>query len=104
MTLSRAVLSSFTAFCDSFRIDLYPWQAEAFCQATERSKGRFRRRVSGISVPRGNGKSYGGAAVGVWRLLTGDQPQDIISAALDTDGARVVMDHATTIIRERGLH
>ena len=53
-------------------------------------------RPAGISVPRGNGKSYGGAVVGLWRLLAG---QDIISAALDYDGAKVVMDHARGIIR-----
>ena len=50
-------------------------------------------------MPRGNGKSFGGAGVGLWRLLCGPPVQDIISAALDFDGARVVLDHARSIIR-----
>ena len=96
--LSRAVLDQFTAFTDHFGIDLFPWQREAFSTATARRRGRFVHRLAGISVPRGDGKSFAGAAVGVWRLLAGPEPQDIISAALDVDGARIVLNHARAII------
>jgi len=97
--LSRAVLDQFTAFTDHFGIDLFPWQREAFSTATARRRGRFVYRLAGISVPRGDGKSFAGAAVGVWRLLAGPEPQDIVSAALDLDGAQVVLDHARRIVR-----
>jgi len=89
----------FLTFCDALGIDLYAWQREAFGAATERPEGRFRYRLAGVSVPRGNGKSYAGAAVGLWRLTCGPPGQDIISAALDVDGARVVLDHARAIAR-----
>jgi hypothetical protein len=55
-------------------------------------------RVAGVSLPRGNGKSYAGAAVDVWRLLCGKPPPDIISAALDFEGAKVVLEHAPSIV------
>lgn len=99
MTLAPALLDSFLAFAAAFGLVLYPWQAEAFGTACRREGGRFVHRVAAVSVPRGNGKSYAGAGVGVWRLLCGRPPQDIISAALDLEGARVVLDHARTIIR-----
>ncbi len=96
--LTRAVLSSFTAFCGHFGIALFAWQREAFSQATARRHGRFVHRLAGISTVRGDGKSYGGAATGVWHLMT--MPgADIISAALDWDGTKVVLDHARRIVR-----
>jgi len=93
------LLDQVLAFADHFGIRLYPWQRDAFGQACRREGGRFVRRLAGASVPRGNGKSYGGAVVGLWRLLCGRPPQDIISAALDYDGAKVVLDHARSIVR-----
>ena len=77
--LSRVVLNNFGAFCDHFAIELFPWQREAFGQATDRRRHQFRYRLAGVSVPRGDGKSYAGAAVGLWRLLAGPAPQDVIS-------------------------
>jgi hypothetical protein len=89
----------FLSFCDAFGIPLFPWQREAFGGATVRRDGRFIYPLGGISVPRGDGKSLGGATVGAWRLRLGPQPQDILSVALDYDGARVVLDHAKRILR-----
>ena len=99
MTLAPALLDDVLAFASHFGVKLYDWQASAFGQACRREGGRFVHRLAGISVPRGNGKSYAGAAVGVWRLLCGKPPQDIISAALDYDGAKVVLSHARSIVR-----
>jgi phage terminase large subunit-like protein len=50
-------------------------------------------------VPRGDGKSFGGAAAGAWRFRLGPQPQEILSVALDFEGSRVVLDHAKRILR-----
>src|SRR5437016_10700612 len=98
--MAPAVLEDVLAFAEAFGVRLYDWQREAFAEACQREHGRFLRRLAGISVPRGNGKSFGGAVVGLWRLLCGPPPQDIISAALDYDGARVVLDHARRIVRD----
>lgn len=87
------------AWCDAFGVRLFPWRAEAFGEATRRERGRFVHPLGGVSVGRGNGKSYAGAAVGSWRLTTGPQPQLVVSCALDLDGSRVILDHAKTIVR-----
>jgi hypothetical protein len=97
--IAPALLDDVLAFAGRFGVQLYPWQGDAFGRACQRTEGRFVHRVGGISVPRGNGKSYGGALVGVWRLLCGRPPQDIISAALDYEGAKVVLEHARSIVR-----
>src|SRR5262245_47373719 len=89
----------FLDFCDRFTISLFAWQREAFGAATARTANRFRYRLAGVSAPRGDGKSLGSAAVGLWRLIAGPPRCDIISSALDLDGARVVLDHARDIIR-----
>lgn len=97
--MTPALLDDVLAFADHFGITLYPWQREAFGRACRRVGERFVYRLAGVSVPRGNGKSFGGAVVGLWRLLAGSPPQDVISAALDLDGAKIVLDHARTIVR-----
>jgi phage terminase large subunit-like protein len=89
----------FATFCAGVGVNLYNWQREAFGEALRREDGRFVHRLAGISVPRGNGKSLAGAAAGVWRLVLGKPRQRIVSAALDLDGCRVVLDHARQIIR-----
>jgi phage terminase large subunit-like protein len=89
----------FLAFCDAFGIPLFPWQRDAFGGATRREAGRFLHPLGGISVPRGDGKSWGGAAVGAWRFRLGPQPQEVVSVALDYDGAKVIVEHAKTILR-----
>src|SRR5215813_8780921 len=94
MKLATNTTESILAFAKMFGLVLYPWQQKAFGTACRREGGHFVYRVAGISVPRGNGKSFGGAVLGLWRLLAGPPPQDILSAALDLDGAKVVLDHA----------
>jgi phage terminase large subunit-like protein len=91
-------LIPFGAFAKRFRIPLFDWQREAFGTATAREGDHFRYRLAGVSVPRGNGKSWGSAAVGLW-LLISRPDQDIISSALDLEGARVVLQHARTMVR-----
>lgn len=95
----QQVSEAFLFFCDTFSIPLFDWQREAFGNATRREAGTFLYPLGGISVPRGNGKSWGAAAVGCWRLIFGPPPQDILSVALDLDGAKVVMAHAEKILR-----
>jgi phage terminase large subunit-like protein len=89
----------FLAFCDVVGIRLFAWQREAGGEATRRERGRFVHTLGGISVPRGDGKSLLLAAVGAWRFTTGPQPQLIVSAALDYEGTKVVLDHGTRIFR-----
>lgn len=90
---------SFPEFCARFDIPLYEWQRDAFGAATLRVGDRFCRPLAGISAPRGDGKSHGAAAVGVWRFVAGASC-DIVSSALDLDGARVILDHARTMVRQ----
>ncbi len=89
----------FLAWCDHFGISLYPWQTDAFGGATRREGGRFVHPLAGVSVPRGNGKSWGSAAVGAWRLTTGPAPQEILSEALDLEGGKVTLRHGDRILR-----
>ena len=90
---------SFLAWADTYGVPLFDLQREAFGAATRRGGGKFVHPLGGISVPRGDGKSYGTAAVGCWRFKAGPQPQLVLSAALDYEGGKVVMDHAKTILR-----
>ncbi len=95
------VRESFLDWCDLFGGGLYPWQAEAFGEATRREGGRFKYRLAGISMPRGNGKSRGGARVGEWVLTTRPRAH-VLTAALLEDGARVVLDYARADFRGKG--
>jgi phage terminase large subunit-like protein len=97
---SPAVLDDLLAFAKFVGVELYNWQADAFGAACKREGGRFVHRLAAVSVPRGNGKSYMAALIGTWRLLCGPAPQDILGAALDADGARIVFDHAKSIIKK----
>lgn len=96
-----ALAEDFPGWADHYRVPLFEWQREAFGQATRRDGGRFVHQLAGISVPRGNGKSYGAAAVGAWRLLMAPAPapQVILSVALDYDGGRIVLDHGKSILQ-----
>jgi len=108
-----ALSESFPAFVERYRIPLFDWQGAAFGEAARRefypaTDGRpagryFAHPLSGVSVPRGNGKSFGAAAVGTWRLIFGPPRLLILSAALDYEGAKVIQDHAKTMLRARGL-
>ncbi|HLY38589.1 MAG TPA: terminase large subunit [Candidatus Binatia bacterium] len=93
------MLDDLLAFAKAFGIELFEWQQEAFGAACRRREHRFVHRLAGISVSRGQGKSYAASVVAIWRLLCGPAPQDIISCALDSDGAKVVLDHAKRIVR-----
>jgi phage terminase large subunit-like protein len=95
----RVLTEEFAAWCAAFGVSLYDWQVDAFGQATQRVDGRFAHRIAAVSVARGNGKSYGAAAVGAWRLIAGPAPQLILSEALDFEGGRIVQDHAKAILR-----
>jgi phage terminase large subunit-like protein len=94
-----ALAEDFLVWCDAFGVRLFGWQRDAFGEATRREGGRFVHALAGISVPRGNGKSYAAAAAGAWRLTCGPQPQLVLSVALDYEGAKVVLDHAGAIFR-----
>jgi len=87
-------------FAEKFGIALYDWQRDAFGAACERVDGRFTHRLCGISVPRGNGKSWAGSVVGLWRLLCGPRGHEIASVALDYEGAKVVLAHAKALVRQ----
>jgi phage terminase large subunit-like protein len=95
----RQIAEDFLTFCGHFGVPLFPWQKEAFGGATERVNGRFVYPLGGISVPRGDGKSWGAAAVGSWRFIFWPPPQDILSVALDFDGAKVILQHAKRLLR-----
>lgn len=97
--LLLSLSESFPAWCDYFGNDLFDWQTEAFGEATRREAGAFVHPLAAVSVPRGDGKSFGSAKVGAWRLTAGPPPQEIVSVALDTEGAKVVLDHAKRIFR-----
>ncbi len=99
MRLARELLDDGGAFCTRFGVRMFPHQAEALAVATARRDGRFLHRLAGVSWPRGDGKSFLGAIVGVWRLVAGPPRQDIISVALDLDGTQVILEHARQIIR-----
>ena len=97
MRLTATVLESFTAFCDRFHLPLYPHQRADFGEALKRKAGRFVYPMAGVSWPRGDGKTHCLAEAGLWRLLCG--ARDIISVALDEDGARVTLAHARALVR-----
>jgi phage terminase large subunit-like protein len=89
----------FLEFATRFNLRLFPWQVEAFGEATRRAGDRFVHSLSGISAPRGDGKSYPCGGVMIWRMVAGRPHCDGVMSALDRDGAKIVLDHARTIIR-----
>jgi len=95
--LLAACAEDFLTWCESYGIRLYDWQREAFGAATRREGGRFVHRLAGISVPRGNGKSFAAAVVAAWRLQFAPQPCLVLSCALDLEGAKVCLDHGGRI-------
>ena len=79
-------------------VKLYAWQVEALSAACERVDVGFRYRIAGVSTPRGDGKSFLGSVVGLWRLLTGPPGSHVLSVALDYSGAAVIVRHAKGIL------
>jgi Terminase large subunit, ATPase domain len=98
--VTPTLAEDFTAFCDAFRIPLFDWQRQDFGRALQREHGRFVYRIAGISVPRGDGKSYATAASGLWRMVCGKAAHHISTSALDREGAKVMLGHARKIIRD----
>ena len=86
------------AFLEDVGAGLWDWQQDILRDGLQRRSGRFRRRFVAISLPRGNGKSYLSACVALWSLFCGPAGQDIISVALDQDGARVIFRFAVNLI------
>lgn len=97
---AELIRENFLAYSDYMNITLYDWQKEAFSEATRRENGKFVYRIAGISVPRGNGKSRAGAFMGEW-ALTRKPYAHVLSAALDLDGTRVVMNYAREDFRHK---
>jgi hypothetical protein len=89
----------FLEFAKRFNLGLFQWQMEAFGEATRRAGDRFVHTLGGISAPRGDGKSYPAGGVVIWRVVAGRPHCDGVLSALDRDGAKVVLEHARTIIR-----
>src|SRR5262245_4508207 len=89
--LVRAIEEDFGVFCSQFALALYTWERAAFTEgACRRALGRFLAALAGVSVPRGNGKSWSAAAVGAWRFRFGPQPQTILSVADSFTGQAAV--------------
>ena len=94
VTLASSRLQTYTEDALSFLRDigagLWSWQEDILREALQRRSGRFLTPLVVGSLPRGNGKSYMAACIAAWRLFCGPAGQDIISVALDQDGARVI--------------
>jgi Phage Terminase len=102
--LAKAIGEDFGLFCATFDLGLYEWQQAAFTEgACRRMAERFVTPLSGVSVPRGNGKSDGAARVVAWRFRFGPQPQTALSVGLMTEGAKVIVNHARRIFRAHPL-
>lgn len=99
MRISREALESPAAFADAFGVGLYDWQADVLARGLRREGGRFVHPIVGISLPRGDGKTYVAAFCGAWRLLAGRAPQHVLSAALDFEGARLTVRYARQFLR-----
>lgn len=78
------------AFLGDMGAGLWDWQQDILRDALRRKEAAFAKRFVVISLPRGNGKSFLSACIALWRLFCAPAGQDIISVALDQDGARVI--------------
>ncbi len=94
------VREDFLAYCDYRNKPLYDWKREAFGEVTRRVNGKFKYRLAAVCVARGLGKSKGGADVGEWGLMRQVRAH-VLTAALLTDGAQVVMDYARDDLRDK---
>lgn len=97
---SCAPILSFPEFCARFDISLFPHQAEDFGEVTERVNDRFKYPLAGVSWPRGDGKTEGLAATGLWRLVTSGKRVLVLSVALDTKGAEIILQYAGRLVRQ----
>ena len=97
---AAAIREDFLEWCSHFGVQLYDWQTEAFGEALRREDGRFVYRVAAVSVPRGNGKSFAGAAVGAW-FMTRKPRAHVLSSALGLESAAVVLNYGREFFREQ---
>ena len=96
----RAELAeNFIAFCLAFNISLFDWQREDFGEALRREDGRFVHRLSGISVPRGDGELMPRPRLGYRQLICGRAPHHISTSALDREGGKVMLQQARRMVR-----
>jgi len=98
--LSRDALESPVAFADAVHVRLYGWQADVLARGFRREQGRFGRPIVGVSLPRGDGKTWLASYSGSWRFVCGRAPQHILSAALDYEGARLTVRYARGFLSE----
>jgi phage terminase large subunit-like protein len=80
-------------------LELRSWQQTALGMAfAKRPDGRRRHRQALIGLPRKNGKSALGSAVGLYGLLTGGEGAEVYSCAADRDQARIVFGAARRMV------
>ena len=94
------IREDFLLWCDHLGIALFDWQRQAFGEALRREGGKFRYRIAAISVPRGNGKSKGGAICGAYVMTTRRKPH-VLSSALGIESAGVTMQYARDLFKTR---
>ena len=100
MIFAREAVESPVAFAEALGVRVYDWQADTLGRGLRRERGRFVRPVVGISLPRGDGKTWLASFCGSWRLLAGRAPQHVLSAALDLEGARLTVRYGRLFLRE----
>ena len=87
-------------FVRAFDREPWPFQKDILHEvATRREDGKFAHRLACISMPRQNSKTTMSCWVALWRLYCDPEPQEIVSVALDREGARIILDDARRIIR-----
>jgi hypothetical protein len=96
---AERLAESFLDFCITTGVELYDWQREAFGEATRRENGRFVYRVGGVSVPRGDGKTFGVSKIGEWGISRRPEAH-VLSAALGLEGTQVTLDYARRSLRD----
>jgi phage terminase large subunit-like protein len=80
-------------------LQMRPWQKNLIsCVYARRPDGRRRHRLSLIGLPRKQGKSAVGSAIGLHGLIMGDYGSEIYSCAVDRDQARVVFSVAKRMV------
>ena len=97
---SREALESPVAFADAIGVRLYDWQADVVARGLRREHGRFVHPIAGVSLPRGDGKTWMASFSGTWRFICGRAPQHVLSAALDYEGARLTVRYARDLLGE----
>jgi phage terminase large subunit-like protein len=80
-------------------LKLRPWQRELVNHALARkANGRYKHRLALVGMPRKNGKSALGAAIGLAGLTLGGNGSEIYSCAADREQARIVFGTARRMV------